>query len=118
MCGLFTPFQPSTFLNLVDAEGAVSSPPINQFAPRAKGSAPAGGMAMMCAVCPKHARYDELFEKNEYAKLVTLLRGGLADDPDDAELLWRLARALKKQADAAPVKETKVALLHEALQLA
>ena len=81
------------------------------------GSASAGGMAM-CADSPQHAQADELFEKNEYASLVTVLRDGLASNPDDSQLLCRLARALKKQADAAPVKETKVGLLHEALELA
>jgi len=75
--------------------------------------------AVACAAGPTlHAEADALFDKNEYAPLVSVLRDGLASDPDDAQLLWRLARALKKQADAEPARETKKAMLHEALALA
>lgn len=62
-----------------------------------------------------HTVADDLFERNEYDILVTLLRQGLATHPDDAQLLWRLARGLKKQADGVAQKEAQKGLVSEAL---
>ena len=77
---------------------------------------------MLCSGSPSpptlYKQADELFEANEYEALARLLRDAIASSADDAQLLWRLARALKKQADAEPKKEVKKALLHEALSKA
>ena len=50
---------------------------------------------------------DKLFDANEYTQLSELLRNALSASPDDAQLLWRLARALKKLADAEGDKAAK-----------
>ena len=55
---------------------------------------------------------DQLFDSNNYAKAASLLRAELAARPTDADLLWRLARVLKKLADEekpkTPAKESAV----------
>jgi len=75
------------------------------------------GGVVLCKTGGKlHAEADELFERNDYEALVKFLRDGMAATPDDSQLLWRLSRALKKQADA-DIKNRKT-LLHESLELA
>ena len=61
---------------------------------------------------------DGLFDANEYGPLTHLLRGALTSKPDDPELLWRLARGLKKLSDAEEKKEAKEKLTMEGLALA
>jgi len=63
-------------------------------------------------------RADGLFDGNEYAALAELLRKALASKPDDAQLQWRLARGLKKLADAETAKPAKEALTMEGLACA
>jgi tetratricopeptide (TPR) repeat protein len=75
-----------------------------------------GGVAYCKTGAKLHAEADELFARNDYAALVKLLRSGMAATPDDAQLLWRLARALKKQGDAD--SKNRKALLQESLELA
>ena len=58
---------------------------------------------------------DKLFDSNEYSALADMLTKYLPAAPDDAELLWRLARAQKKQADGAAAKADKEALSKSAL---
>ena len=61
---------------------------------------------------------DALFEQAKYHALADALKKSLAHAPDDAQLLWRLARALVKLADAAPDKKAKEPLLRESLSAA
>lgn len=72
----------------------------------------------LCEKVPIHClrEADKLFDGNQYTALAGMLRGSLSRAPDDAELLWRLCRALKKLADAEPDKKAKEALLKEALE--
>jgi tetratricopeptide (TPR) repeat protein len=63
------------------------------------------------------SKADALFEANEYSSLVDILREELRRRPQDARVLWRLARALKKVSDVAP-KATKEGVVREALELA
>ena len=65
---------------------------------------------------PHHT--DALFEQADYETLADALKKELAHAPDDAQLLWRLARALVKLADAAPDKKAKEPLLRESLSAA
>ena len=58
---------------------------------------------------------DKLFDSNQYSALADMLTKYLPSAPDDAELLWRLARAQKKQADGAAAKADKEALSKSAL---
>lgn len=71
----------------------------------------------LCDKAPTHCltAADKLFDNNQYKELERLLRASLPRAPDDAELLWRLTRALKKLADAEPDKKAKEALMREAL---
>ena len=62
-----------------------------------------------------YAQLDMDFEDNEYAKIAAAARDALAAKPDDAQLLWRLARALKKLADAEGDKKQKERLVREGL---
>ena len=57
------------------------------------------------------AQADALFDANEYTRLTDLLRQALASNPDNAQVLWRLARALKKLADAEADKAAKARLV-------
>uniref|UniRef100_A0A7S4M1Y9 Regulator of microtubule dynamics protein 1 n=1 Tax=Prymnesium polylepis TaxID=72548 RepID=A0A7S4M1Y9_9EUKA len=77
-----------------------------------------GGSALsMCLASDVTATADSLFESNQYGKLVDLLRDELSRKPEDVDVLWRLARALKKSAD--PLSKTEQEpLLREALALA
>ena len=60
---------------------------------------------------------DGLFEANEYGALRAMLREALAQQGDDAELLWRLGRACKKLADSEkPKSDAKKALIREAMK--
>lgn len=74
------------------------------------------GVSGLAAACEAGvvSRADALFEANEYAQLADLLRTSLSSHPDDAQLLWRLARALKKMADAQPDQLAKEKLAREA----
>ena len=76
----------------------------------------AAGLSGLGAACEVGAlsRADALFDANEYAQLADLLRTALSSRPDDAQLLWRLARALKKLADAQSEKPAKEKLAREA----
>jgi tetratricopeptide (TPR) repeat protein len=76
----------------------------------------AAGVSGLGAACEVGAlsRADALFDANEYAQLTDLLRTALSSRPDDAQLLWRLARALKKMADAQSDKPAKEKLAREA----
>jgi hypothetical protein len=64
-----------------------------------------------------NSRADVLFDANQYTALADLLREELPRRPNNAGLLWRLARALKKLADDAP-KVSREALVREALGFA
>ena len=78
--------------------------------------ASAAGLSGLGAACELGAlsRADALFDANEYPQLADLLRTALSSRPDDAQLLWRLARALKKLADAQSEKPAKEKLAREA----
>ena len=60
---------------------------------------------------------DTLFENNQYDQLMLVLRSTLARAPDDAELLWRLGRVCKKQADG-KAKPEREALTREGYSFA
>ena len=60
---------------------------------------------------------DALFESNQYDQLVEVLREEVRRVPDCVDILWRLARGLKKMSDPLP-KATQEPLVREALALA
>lgn len=64
-----------------------------------------------------YARADKLFDQNGFDELTELLRKAVVSAPEDAQLLWRLARALRKLSDSRP-KHERESLLREGLELA
>jgi len=79
------------------------------------------GVASSFAACEPRGEYaelDALFDENRYAPLAEVLRSKLERTPGDAQLLWRLGRALHKLADGEPDKKVKERYVREGLQLA
>jgi tetratricopeptide (TPR) repeat protein len=62
------------------------------------------------------AKADAIFDAADYTSLVACLRA--MRPQDDAQLLWRLGRALKKLGDAEKDKKAKEALVREGLACA
>ena len=66
------------------------------------------------------AKADALFDAAKYSELTALLQAELnkakPGSADAGELSWRLARAMKKSADAEKTKDTKKALVFDALK--
>lgn len=115
----------------IAASLALSQPLVARASVPPRGTGLAVGAALLALAVNDHVRpadsakapsvideADTLFEANSFAALASLLRTALASRPDDAALLWRLGRALKKLADAEKAAPAKQALVVEALELA
>ena len=63
------------------------------------------------------AMSDKMFESSDYEGLVGVLREEARRQPDSVDILWRLARGLKKLSDPLP-KAQQEPLVREALALA
>ena len=85
------------------------------------GSAIGGSAISMCkpaaASATSLSTADALFESNQYDQLVEVLREEVRKMPDAVDVLWRLARGLKKMSDPMP-KAKQEPLVREALALA
>jgi len=109
------------------AAAAVRRPPLLAAALAAAGATAA--TAATAAACEERwarrtasdtaldfAKADALFDAADYASLASLLRA--MRPQDDAQVMWRLGRALKKLGDAEKDKKAREALVREGLACA
>ena len=95
---------------------------VGTIAAAAAAAAAAATLATAPASCDARttAKADALFDAAKYSELTALLQAELnkatPGSADAGELSWRLARAMKKSADAEKTKDTKKALVFDALK--
>lgn len=76
------------------------------------GSRPAASATASALV---YASADRLFDQNAFEELTEMLRTAVSAAPEDAQLLWRLARALRMLADARRTAAEREPLVREGL---
>ncbi|KAL1500280.1 hypothetical protein AB1Y20_012947 [Prymnesium parvum] len=96
------------------AYAASPAPPRLARAGAAAGALAAAFASAAAACEPRLAAADALFASNDYERLVDVLRAEARAAPD-AEVLWRLARGLKKLADPLPAARQEP-IVREALR--
>ena len=112
-----TPLQHVTIIGRAAAAASVAAAVAQVAHNLPSTSCAAAAASVVPARCLIEA--DKLFDSNQYKSLTDMLRASMARAPDDAELNWRLARALKKLSDGEkPKSKEKEALVREGLECA